>query len=105
DKVDELCSVVRDKSENYKVRVQAALVLGRLRDTSAVPTLISALEDANKTVRGIAAQALGQIGDSRAADPLRALIKRDSDSFVRAQAEKALALLSSGGGPGGGPRR
>jgi hypothetical protein len=44
-------------------------------------------------VRGIAAQALGQIGDARAADPLRALLQTEADPFVKAQAEKALAAL------------
>src|SRR4029079_17274076 len=83
---------------NYKVRVQAALVLGRLGDHSAVPSLIRALDDQNKTVRAIAAQALGQLADHIAADPLRALLKKEGDPFVRTQAEKALALITSDGG-------
>jgi hypothetical protein len=40
------------------VRVQAALVLGKLGDPRAVQPLIKALADQNKTVRGIAASAL-----------------------------------------------
>jgi hypothetical protein len=36
-------------------------------------SLIKALADQNKTVRGIAAQALGQLGDGQASDPLRDL--------------------------------
>ena len=49
----------------------------------AVPPLIKALADQNKTVRGIAAQALGQLGDAAAVDPLRELLQRESDPFVR----------------------
>lgn len=101
-KVEELCRAVLDDA-NYKVRVQAAIVLGKLGETSAVPTLVKALADPNKTVRGMAAQALGQIGDGAAADPLRDLLKRESDPFVRTQSEKALSLLSSG--PGGAGKR
>lgn len=96
-KVDELCKALLEDS-NYKVRVQAAIVLGKLGDVSTVDSLIKALDDPNKTVRGIAAQALGQIGNAAATDPLRALLERDVDPFVRGQAEKALALLQPSGG-------
>jgi hypothetical protein len=96
-KVEELTKALNE-DPNYKVRVQAALVLGRLGDHSAVPALIKALSDQNKTVRAIAAQALGQLGDHDAADPLRDLLKREGDPFVRSQSEKALALISSEGG-------
>jgi len=104
-KVDELCRAVLEDG-NYKVRVQAALVLGKLGDPRAVQPLIKALGDSNKTVRGIAASALGQLGDTAAADPLRDLLRHESDPFVRGQADKAVAALAAGGGGGGGgPRR
>jgi hypothetical protein len=86
---------------NYKVRVQAALVLGKLGDPRAVPWLEKALADPNKTVRGIAAQALGQLGDPSATEPLRELLKRESDPFARSQAEKAIAALATAGGAAG----
>lgn len=95
-KVEDLCKAVVE-DPNYKVRVQAALVLGKLGDPSAVPSLIRALGDQNSTVRGIAASALGQLGDASAGEPLRELIKRENEGFVRSQATKALALLSGGG--------
>src|SRR5207237_10165377 len=47
--------------------------------------------------------ALGQIGESRAAEPLRALLQTEGDPFVKAQAEKALAALHPAGPPGGPP--
>ena len=96
-KVEELTKALID-DPNYKVRVQAALVLGRLGDHSTVPALIRALADPNKTVRAIAAQALGQLADHDAADPLRDLLKREGDPFVRSQTEKALALVSADAG-------
>jgi HEAT repeats len=96
-KVEELCKALIE-DPNYKVRVQAALVLGRLGDLTALPSLIKALEDQNKTVRAISAQALGQLADHQAADPLRDLLKREGDPFVRAQTEKALALVSAEAG-------
>ncbi len=92
-RVQDLCKAVVD-DPNYKIRVQAALVLGKVRDPAAVPALIKALTDPNATVRGIAAGALGDIGDPLAADALRDLARRETDSFVKSQAGKALALLN-----------
>ncbi|MDB4979737.1 MAG: lyase domain protein repeat-containing protein [Myxococcales bacterium] len=92
-KVEDLCKALIE-DPNYKVRVQAALVLGRLGDKAALPALVKALDDTNKTVRAISAQALGQLADHQAADPLRELLKREGDPFVRTQTEKALALVS-----------
>jgi hypothetical protein len=98
-RIDDLVKAVTEDS-NYKIRVQAALVLGKLADPRATQALIKALGDANKTVRGIAAQALGQVGDAAAVDPLRDLLRREADPFVRTMAEKALAGLSSPLGAG-----
>jgi HEAT repeat protein len=100
-KVVEICRTLTDDA-NYKVRVQAALVLGKLGDAGAAVCLSRALGDQNKTVRAMSAQALGQIGDGAVLDSLRALAKRDPDPFVRSQTEKAIALLS---GPAGGGKR
>ena len=95
--VEDLCKAVVE-DPNYKIRVQAALVLGKVADPAAVPALVKALSDQNATVRGIAAAALGQIGDAAATDPLRGLLRRETDSFVKSQANKALAMLSAAGG-------
>lgn len=92
-KLDDICRTVTDEA-NFKVRVQAALVLGKLADVRAVPCLSRALADSNKTVRATAAQALGKLGDPSAVDALRVAAKRDGDAFVRAQCEKALAMLT-----------
>ena len=83
--VEDLCrAVVEDPS--YKVRVSAALTLGKVGGSAAVPSLIKALSDQNNSVRGIAAQSLGKIGEGSASDPLRALLRRESDAFVKSQA-------------------
>ncbi|MGZ3426598.1 MAG: HEAT repeat domain-containing protein, partial [Polyangia bacterium] len=69
DKIDDLTrTLMQDAS--YKVRVQAALVLGKLNDRRAVPALIQALHDENETVRGVAATSLGRIGDKSASNAL-----------------------------------
>jgi hypothetical protein len=94
--VEDLCrAVVEDPS--YKVRVSAALTLGKVGGSAAVPALVKALADQNNSVRGIAAQSLGKLGDSSASEALRSLLHHESDGFVRSQATAALALLSGGG--------
>ena len=102
-KVETVCRTL-NADTNYKVRVQAALVLGKMGDPSGAPCLTRALDDANRTVRAVAAEALGQLGDRDSLQALRGLAKSDADPFVRAQAEKAVAVLAaapSGGGPAG----
>jgi len=83
---------------SYKVRVQAALVLGKLNDKRAVPALIQALHDENETVRGVAATSLGRIGDKSSANALQASASSDASEFVRSQARKALELVANGAG-------
>lgn len=96
DRIDDLARSLAEDS-SYKVRVQAALVLGKSKDSRAVAALSKALKDENATVRGTAASALGAIGDSSAKDALSAATS-DSDSYVRSQVAKALAMLGGGGG-------
>lgn len=92
DKVDDLSKILREDS-SYKVRVQAALVLGKLGERRAVPALALALADPNNTVRAVAAQALGRLGAPEAADHLKRALKLEKDGFVRSQLERALAGL------------
>jgi HEAT repeats len=86
---------------DYKVRLSAALSLAKIGDARAVPGFIAALKDSDKTVRGAAAVGLSKVvnGTTRAAlrrsamEALERARKADSSSFVRRQAEKALATL------------
>lgn len=93
DKIDKLTrALMQDPS--YKVRVQAALVLGKLADRRAVPALIQALRDENESVRGVAAGALGRIGDRSAANALLEAT-HDSSQFVQIEAKRALAQVAN----------
>lgn len=100
DRVDRLIKIL-DTDPSYKVRMQVAIHLGKLRAKKAVPALLKALRDPNEIVQGIAAAALGQIGDRRAVNGLKALIARTSNGFVKKQARSALGRLGEGGGSGG----
>jgi HEAT repeat protein len=77
---------------DFKVRLTAAMVLGKLRDRRAEPALLEGLSDRNETVRGMSASALGKLGDPEAAPALERL-SRDRSDFVRGAAREALLLL------------
>jgi|SRR5450432_4207184 len=83
-------ALAHDRS--YKVRVEAALVLGRLRQTRSVPALIGALKDGNPAVRASAATSLGRIGSPIAKDALGKALA-DPAPVVRRNAKDSLALL------------
>ena len=92
DRVDALCrSLTADPS--WRVRLQAAVVLGKLRDPRSVPSLLRALGDDNETVRGLSAQVLGEIGPPSAVIALDRARRSDSSAFVRNKANEALAKL------------
>jgi len=74
------------------VACEAALALGRLRESKAVPELIVMLDDPSGNKRFAAAEALGQICDPAARDALQGRLK-DDDEGVRAKARWALSRL------------
>jgi len=93
-KTDKLSSALLT-DPSFKVRTQAALLLGKLGDKAGVVPLIRALSDDNKAVRAMAAKSLGKLGGENAATALRKLLQREKESFVRKQAEKALATIAT----------
>ncbi len=60
--VPTLIEMLGDEDENDSVRVAAAGTLGSIGDVTAVPALITSLNDINDRVRSAAASALGKIG-------------------------------------------
>jgi hypothetical protein len=83
-------ALAHDRS--YKVRVEAALVLGRLHETRSIPALIGALRDPNPAVRASAARSLGHIGSPIARDAVaKALV--DPAPQVRRMAKEAMKQL------------
>jgi hypothetical protein len=83
-------ALAHDRS--YKVRVEAAIVLGRLRQSRSVPVLIGALRDGNPAVRATAARSLGMIGSPIAKDAV-AKATLDAAPLVRKMAKDALRQL------------
>jgi hypothetical protein len=101
DRIDDLARQLRSDAD-YKVRLSAALNLGKLGDPRAVPALTDGLADADRSVRAVSAGALGRLIDAnvpaadrdRALAGLEATATRDADSMVRGQAQKSLDSLT-----------
>jgi len=68
----------------------AAVVLGNTGDKSAVPALISALQDKEPLIRGAAGWALGQLGGEPAQSALRSRRAVEEDAAVIQEIENAL---------------
>lgn len=109
------------KNDDWQMRTTAAMILGEIGDTravgpliaalkdgtdialkkiltksgatsAAVPWVIGVLKDVDTHARRAAADLLGELGDSRAVEPLTILLK-DEESQVRQSAAKALGKI------------
>jgi HEAT repeat protein len=77
--------------DSYKVRLQAAVFLGRSDDDRAVEPLIRVLTaDEHYTVRAAAATALANLEEPRAISHIVRAAALDPDTFVREEAGRAL---------------
>lgn len=89
---DYLARLLRSSTQ-FRVRVQAALSLGRASgDQVAVAALAGALDDGHPAVRAAAASGLERLGDAAALRPLRSH-RNDSHAEVRSAVESAIVTL------------
>jgi hypothetical protein len=80
---------------DIKTRLQEIEDLGDEDAAKALPKLLGALADQDPRIRGAAAEALGEVGDVSAVDPLGKLLGSDADSDVREAAAEALGEIGS----------
>lgn len=81
--------------DSFKVRLQAAVFLGRAKDPRAVEPLIQALRlDAHYTVRAAAATGLANLQHEEAIAEIFKASATDVDNFVREEALRALGKFS-----------
>lgn len=104
DTVDNNVGQLQSSSSSYKVRLAAALALSKSKDPRAIIALASALgNDADGTVRRVAALALEKMIDERTPedakelglDALNQASTLDKDAKVRATAELSLKALAA----------
>jgi HEAT repeat protein len=95
--VEALARLLADPSAHWGLRQEAALDLGRIGGSAAVPALSRALADPNPRVRRAVALALGTAGEASAADALRRTVEVDKAEDVVAAAEISLGRLRAPG--------
>ena len=79
---------------DFRMRVAAALALGKSRSPGARPALEKALGDPHPAVRSAAAAGLGRLGDAAALPALRRAAAREADAGVRSQMAQTVKRLS-----------
>ena len=84
------------ESPDFRVRVSAALFLGRARPAGARQVLERALGDGHPAVRVAVASALGTLGDSAAAPALSRRLAVESSASAKAQLQSTLEQLRRG---------
>lgn len=91
----DFASLKRDlaSGNDFRLRVAAALALGRTHNRAALAPLVTALDDLHPAVRAAAAAALGALDQRDASDAIRSRLTRESSSSVRAELVSSLARL------------
>lgn len=86
-------------AQDFRLRVTAALALGKSRSPGARPALEKALGDAHQAVRTAAAAALGTLGDAAALPALRAAAAKETVPVVKSQLDGSIARLAGSASP------
>jgi hypothetical protein len=81
---------------DFRVRVSAALLLGKERPEGARQMLEKALDDGHPAVRAAAAAALSALGDSAAVGSLERHAQHEASGAARAQMQASITSLQRG---------
>ncbi len=83
------------KSDDYRVRTQAALALGSSGDDAAIKPLCDALGDANASVKTAAAAALGKLNKAASLKCLETAITKETTPAIKTTMQKSIDGLKS----------
>ena len=89
------------KSDDFRVRTNAALALGAANDDLAVEPLCGALSDASEVVRQASAVAMKRLGRPKAIGCLKERESRESNDGVKVAITRAIESMAAGGDSGG----
>jgi hypothetical protein len=90
------------ESSDFRVRVQAALRLGRTGGTASRTDLETGLRDAHPAVRVACAVALGAVGDAAAIPALQQAMRGETFASVKSAMKDTIEKLRTNGGGGAG---
>src|SRR5690606_32452434 len=83
------------KHEEIRYRAEAAMALGSVQDSTALPAFSEATRDNEPEVRMMAAFALGQLRNAAAAEILIELVKADTTTAIRTEALEAIGKCNA----------
>ncbi|MDB4946551.1 MAG: lyase repeat-like domain protein [Labilithrix sp.] len=86
------------KSDDFRVRTNAALALGATSDDLAVEPLCQALSDGSEVVRQASAVAMKRLGKPQALGCLKDRASREGDDAVKSAIARAIESLPAAGG-------
>jgi hypothetical protein len=86
-----------ETADDFRIRVSAALTLGRTHPPGARALLERALADQHPAVRIAAAAALAALGDPAAIPAMQQRMRTESSPSVRSQLQAAITALASSG--------
>ncbi len=90
------------KSDDFRVRTNAALALGAMNDDLAVDPLCGALADSSEVVRQASAVAMKRLGRAKALGCLKDREGRETNDGVKIAITRAIESISAGGDSSGG---
>jgi HEAT repeat protein len=93
--VDAVVAALSAPDEELRVAAAAPFALGQIRDERAIRPLTDMLTAEKRGARSLAADALGALGDARAAAVLHATAAKDPDASVRDAANSALTKIGA----------
>ncbi|MCB0336035.1 MAG: protein kinase, partial [Bdellovibrionales bacterium] len=82
------------KSESYVVRSELLNILGRMKDSAAVPYMIPALNDLDPTVRKAASDAFSAIGSRKAVGALKQRYAQETDRVVKQSLKNSVEKIT-----------
>ncbi|MFO0613973.1 MAG: HEAT repeat domain-containing protein [Polyangiaceae bacterium] len=90
-------SLIKDLggADDFRIRVTAALALGKTKSRTARPALEKALKDKHAAVRTAAAAGLTALGDTSAISALKTARGSESDSDVKTALDAAIKALEA----------
>jgi hypothetical protein len=91
----EMLSKMLLTSNDFKVRVQAAFSLSKIKDPKILPYLKKGLKDKHPAVRSACATSLGKTGDPAALDALYKILDKDPNAMVNDAVKEAILKIET----------
>ncbi len=95
DSEDELLKLLDSQDIKFRGKSLAIEMLGKIRSKQAAFRLVDYLDNISRDMRMSSAEALGEIGENSAIEPLLLTSEKDSDAHVRKAAIEAIGNIRS----------